>query len=305
MQIELGIKSDPIEYRYSFEWLFSLMQEHGVRFLQLGSFFELYSLPDDYFYDLRVLAESYDVRIKSLFTAHRELGGFFAGDSRMEAVTRKNYQRLMEVGAVLGTDYVGSNLGAVNRDEMELKEKGIARYLEHMQEVMHKAHALGLKALTVEPMSSLAEPPTTPDEIQILMEDLAAYHGKHADTTVPVYLCGDVSHGLADADKKVQFSNLELFAFSIPWMCEFHFKNTDEIFNSTFGFSAEDRKRGIVNILEIMNIASSRKADWPVKEVVGYLEIGGPKLGRDYSDYLLKDQLEHSLLHIKSVLQTD
>ena len=41
-----------------------------------------------------------------------------------------------------------------------------------------------------------------------------------------------------------------------------------------------------------------RAADWPVSEVVGYLEIGGPKLGRDYSDYRLEKQLGESLAAI-------
>lgn len=302
MQIELGIKSDPIEYRYSFEWLFSLMQENEIRFLQLGSFFELYSLPDEYFYDLRALAKDYDVEIRSLFTAHRELGGFFVGDSRVEDITRKNYIRFMEVGALLGADHVGANPGAVYRDRMEHKDEGIVRYIQHMKEMMHVAYELKLKALTIEPMSSLAEPPTTPAEIQMIMEELDIYHAKHVSTTVPVYICGDVSHGFADEKKIVQFSNLELFAFSIPWMCEFHLKNTDELFNSTFGFTNEERVRGIVNIEEIKKIVNNHKTDWPVKRVIGYLEIGGPKLGRDYSDYLLKEQLIGSLSHIKSVL---
>lgn len=303
MQIELGIKSDPIEYRYTFEWLFSLMNNNGVRFLQLGSFFELYSLPDDYFYDLRQLAEKYDVRIKSLFTAHRELGGLFTGNAHMEAVARKNYNRFLEVGALLGVDYVGSNPGAVYRDKIAYKEEGIIRYIEHMKGMMHKAYDLQLKALSVEPMSSLAEPPTTPAEMKMLMDELGYYHARHAEETVPVYLCGDTSHGLADAQKVVQFGNIELFTYAIPWMCEFHFKNTDALFNSTFGFSTEERKRGIVDVQEIVTIANQHDLAWPVNDVVGYLEVSGPKLGRDYTDHFLGEQLETSLTHIKSVLQ--
>jgi hypothetical protein len=48
----------------------------------------------------------------------------------------------------------------------------------------------------------------------------------------------------------------------------------------------------------VFDIARRRAAYWPVREVVGYLEIGGPKLGRDYSDYKLERQLEESIAHI-------
>ena len=37
MQINLGLKSDPINYRYSYDWLFDLMNEIDLRYLQLGS----------------------------------------------------------------------------------------------------------------------------------------------------------------------------------------------------------------------------------------------------------------------------
>ena len=55
LTIELGVKSDPIQYRYSFDWLFNLMAEEGVYNLQLGTFTEFYSLPDTYFYRLKNL----------------------------------------------------------------------------------------------------------------------------------------------------------------------------------------------------------------------------------------------------------
>jgi ribulose-phosphate 3-epimerase len=152
MNFLLGVKSDPIEYRYSYEWLFALMRDHGICRLQLGSFFEMYSLPDSYFYDLRALAERYNIRIKSVFTAHRELGGFFSGDARLSAVARENYERLIEVAALLGAEYAGSNPGAVYRDRMKSKERGIACYLSNMKELTHKAKELGLIGLSIEPM---------------------------------------------------------------------------------------------------------------------------------------------------------
>ena len=40
IELQLGIKTDPIEYRYSYDWLFRLLAEEGIRQVQLGSFFE-------------------------------------------------------------------------------------------------------------------------------------------------------------------------------------------------------------------------------------------------------------------------
>jgi ribulose-phosphate 3-epimerase len=298
IDLELGVKSDPIEYRYSFDWLFLLMQRHGLRRLQLGSFFELYGLEDGWFLDLRELAASRGISISSVFTAHRELGGFFSGEPRMELVARRNYERLIEVAALVGARYVGSNPGAVYRDRMGDKSEGLRRYARHMKELTRKALELGLEALTVEPMSCSAEPPSSKDEIRSLMEEFREHHDANPSSSLPVYLCGDVSHGLADREGNLVHGNMELFEYEIPWMCEFHIKNTDASFGSTFGFSPSDRARGIVDMKTVFDIVRRRAAEWPVREVVGYLEIGGPKLGRDYSDYRLERQLDESLDHI-------
>jgi len=303
MRFELGVKSDPIEYRYSFDWLFALMREHDIHFLQLGSFFELFSVDDVYLTDLRTLADSYGIRIKSVFTAHRELGGFFTGNLHLEKAARRNWERLIDVAALVGADYVGSNPGSVYRNRLADKERGLATYVRHIQELSKKARSKGLKALTLEPMSCLAEPPSTPGEIRSLMTGLSAYHQANLGTTVPFYLCGDVSHGVADKDRYILHDNMELFEIGLPWMCEFHFKNTDPIFNSTFGFGPEERQRGIVDVAKVVSITHEHAAEWPEEEVVGYLEIGGPKHGRDYSDHLLGQQLSESLEHIQTVMQ--
>jgi sugar phosphate isomerase/epimerase len=303
MDFQLGVKSDPIEYRYSFEWLFSLMRSSGVRNLQLGSFFELYALPDAWFRDLRATAASFGIAIRSVFTAHRELGGFFSGDPAMERVARGNYERLMEAAALVGASYVGSNPGAVPRDRMSSKEAGVRRYLDFMKEMMAVAKSLGLAALTMEPMSCSAEPPSYPSEIEGMLGELAAHHARELGRTVPAYLCGDISHGLAGRDGQVLHGNVELFELGIPRMCEFHIKNTDSKFGSTFGFSGEERARGIVDLDALVDTVHRRSEDWPVEEVVGYLEIGGPKLGRDYSDWRLEDQLVESLAAVKAAMK--
>ena len=300
MKLQLGIKSDPVEYRYSYAWLFRLMRRHALSHLQLGSFFELYSLPDDYFLELRAEAAEYGVVVSSLFTAHRELGGFFTGNPYLEAAARRNYERYIQVAALLGADYAGSNPGAIYRDAMSYKERGIEVYIAHMRELMVLAREAGLKGLTIEPMSCLAEPPTLPSEIEGMLTALNDHHQANRDSTVPVYLCGDISHGYADADCSVVHGNTELFKAGIPWMCEYHIKNTDAVFSSTFGFGPEERSRGIVDIGELKELILANRDLWPVESPVGYLEINGPKTGRDYSDHLLKEQLDASLEHISA-----
>jgi ribulose-phosphate 3-epimerase len=299
MNFYLGIKSDPIEYRYTFAWLFELLDELDIRYMQLGSFFELYTVEDDFFLGLKEQAESKGIRIKSCFTSHRELGGFLSGSRPLIKAARQNYERYIQVASLLDADYIGSSMGSVFRDRMEFKLQGIDIYLSHMKELMHLAREKRLKGLTMELMSCTAEPPSTPEEIDYVFGELETYHREHKESTVPVYLCGDISHGLADRNGKVVHSNMELFEYSIPRMAEFHFKNTDELFNSTFGFSKEEQARGIVDLGEVMDTVWKNENRWPVEEVVGYYETLGPKLGRDYSDYLLRDELEASLKELK------
>ena len=305
MKIELGLKTDPIETRYSFEWLFDLLAEEGIKNVQLGSFYELYWLEDSYFTDLRAKAESRGLRIKSVFTAHRELGGFFVNDVRMERVARRGFQRLLEIGSLVGADYVGSNPGAVYRDHPEVKAAGIACFLRHLKELSQSARQLGLKGLTMEPMSCLSEPPTTPAEMDFMCGEMAAHHSAHSADTVPTYLCGDISHGLCDSAQRVVHSNTELFLAALPWMCEFHFKNTDAVYGSTFGFNDSEKKRGIVDLDALRVLCDQNAARWPVQDVVGYLEISGTKTGRDYSDPLLGRELRTSLRALKTAFTID
>jgi ribulose-phosphate 3-epimerase len=299
MNFQLGLKTDPIETRYSYPWLFDLLADEGIRYVQIGSFFELYTLEDGWFEQLKREAAQRNLILKSLFTAHRELGGFFYNDPYMERAALKGCERFLQTAARLGVDYCGWNPGAIHRDHPESKAAGLACFHRHLHELMHLAHKLGLKAITLEPMSCLAEPPSTPDEIRAMMETAAVYHRANSSSTVPVYLCGDISHGIADASGTVIHGNMELFEFSIPWMAEFHFKNTDALFNSTFGFNPEEQKRGIVKLAEVREIVLRNSAQWPVDDVVGYLEIGGPKIGRDYSDPQLGPQLRASLHALK------
>ncbi|MGQ9615444.1 MAG: sugar phosphate isomerase/epimerase family protein [Spirochaetota bacterium] len=303
MRLSIGIKSDPIQRRYSYEWLFNLMNRMGISYVQLGSFFEMPLLDDEYFYELREKAREYDVRIKSLFSAHREVEGFYVPDPHLRKVARKICERYIHIASILGADYAGTSPGCSNRDRMDYREKGIEYFISNLKELMHMAKEKGLKGLSIEIMSCAAEPPATPQEISRFMNSLLPYHTANKDRTVPVYLLGDISHGYADAQGRVIYSNYEIFEFAIPYMNEFHIKNTDGIFNKTFGFSEEEIKGGCVDLSRLKDIIEKNRDKWPVEEVTGYLEHLGPKVGRDYTDFKLEEILIDSLKAVNKILK--
>ena len=305
LKLQVGVKTDPMEYRYSFEWLFRLLAGEGVRYVQLGTFFEIYQLPDEYFRALRRQAEEQGISISSVFTSHRELGGFLRDDPAWESVARRSFERLIEVGGILGARSVGSNAGSVLRDQADLKGRGVARYLRHMKELMHHASEHGVPTLGIEPMSCLAEPPTLPDEMKAMAEELLAYHRAHPRETASVGFCADVGHGYADRSRLVKHDNLKLLEAALPYAHELHLKNTDAIFQSTFGFSEAERKRGIVDAAAVRDLLISKADLLPEKEIIGYLEIPGPKLGRDYTDALLDEELRRSLKYLKESFEYD
>lgn len=305
IELQLGVKSDPIEYRYSWEWLMRLMAEEKVRFVQVGSFFELYQLPDSTFHAMREEAEHHGVTISSVFTAHRELGGFFRDDAAWHNVALRNFERLIQVGKLLGAKSVGSNPGSILRDQMHFKPKGVRNYIEAMKQLMHFAKDCGIETLTMEPMSCLAEPPTTPVELVDMAEELRAYHLECPGETVDVGYCFDISHGHVDQDRRMLHSNLDLLDTALPYLYELHLKNTDKFLESTFGFSEEERARGVIDVAGVRDYLYANAERLPVRELVGYLEIGGPKLGRDYSDRTLGDALRTSLRHLHSTFLSE
>jgi ribulose-phosphate 3-epimerase len=296
LSFQLGVKSDPILYRYSYPWLFRLMAEEGVHHLQLGTFFELYQLPDSFFHRLRAQAADHGIAISSVFTAHRELGGWFQGDE-WTAVARRNAERLIAIGGLLGARAVGHNPGAVLRDRMGTKSQGWATYVQHARELLHVAHRHGVAELTIEPMSCAAEPPCSPDEQRALMAELCAHHDAHPDTAAPGY-CIDIAHGWAGCDRRIRVDHWGLLEAGLPWCRELHLKNTDAIYDTTFGFADDERQRGVIDVAACRTWLQERAAILPVRELTGYLEIGGPKLGRDYSDGALEEQLRASLRHL-------
>ncbi|MGO9310491.1 MAG: TIM barrel protein [Spirochaetia bacterium] len=304
MTLHLGVKSDPIESRYSFDWLFDLMRGCGVRRLQMGSSFPVFFAEDEHFRKLRRAAEAKEIRITSMFSSHRELG-FANADPLLDAAALRGWERLIHVAALVGAESVGSNACIVLRDQPETREPGLRTFGEKMKALMAKARSSGLKALTLEPMSSLFELPSTPEEVRGILEELGAWHDAHADATVPLRLCGDISHGIADAEGRVVHDNWSLFEMQIPWMREFHFKNTDRIFNTTFGFGPEERKKGIVELPRLKGLIDANARRFPCGEVTGYLEISGPKLGREYSDRHLERMLVESMQALTAVFKKE
>jgi sugar phosphate isomerase/epimerase len=301
MKVHVGVKSDPIESRYSYEWLFDLMRGLGLHRMQLGTTYNVFTAADDYFRELRRSAEKREIAISSVFSARRDLSGFASGNPLLEEASVKGWKRLIEVGALCGAEVSGSNGFFLLRDQTHMRETGVATFLKYIKLLLPCAKKAGLKALTVEPMSSLYEYPSTPEELETLFKALAPFLAEHQATTVPLLLCSDISHGVADAERKVVYDNWSLFEHQVPWMWEFHFKNTDVAFDSTFGFSPAERARGIVD-LHRLNALIQRNADrFPVKEIVGYLEINGPKTGRDYADLKLESALVQSLEALNAV----
>ena len=169
-----------------------------------------------------------------------------------------------------------------------------------MKHLMAQANTEGLKFLAIEPMSCLAEPPSKPEELDRMLGALHVYHLDHPDSTVPVYTCADISHGLADEHGHVIHDNLSLFEHQIPYMAEFHFKNTDHRFEATFGFSTKERAAGIVDLGRLKKVIDLNQDRFPVDTVTGYLELNGPKLGRDYSDCALRNMIVESIDHIRA-----
>ena len=305
MTIELGIKSDPIVTRFSFEWLFDLLDRLDVRFVQMGSYPEIYTAEDGFFLDLKEKAEKRNVLIKSCFTTYRDLAGFLTGDPYLERAARKIFERMIHVAALVGADSTGGHGGSVFRDRIDAKERGIDVFLAHMKELMFLAKDKGLKSLTIEPMSCLAEHPTLPDEIDRMTSVLDAHHREQPDATVPVYLCPDIGHGYADRNQAIIHDNWYLFEQAIPHTSEFHFKNTDSVFAATFGFAEEEKARGIIDLQRLKALLEENAHRFPVETVVGYLEISGPKIGRDYSDYQLERMIIDSLESLKAVYSGD
>jgi len=299
MKLHLGVKSDPIENRYSFDWLFGIMEDFKVTKLQMGSFFTTFTADEGYFTRLRGRAEARGIQIASVFTSHRELGGFASGDASLEATARWGWERMIRVAALVGAQSAGSNAGIPPRDQPSLREPGLACFFDNMRQLMTVARREGLRALTIEPMSSEWEFPSTPRQLSRLARELEPAHAADPDHTVPVYLCGDISHGFADENKRVVHDNWEMFEREIPRMWEFHFKNTDRIFNATFGFSEEEQAKGIVDLDRLAALIRRSADRFPTPEPIGYLELPGPKLGREYTDGLLRGQLEASLTALR------
>ena len=132
-----------------------------------------------------------------------------------------------------------------------------------------------------------------------MMQVLSEHHREHPTQTVPTLLCSDIGHGLVDRNGTLLWDNWQLFEHAIPFTAEFHLKNTDGLFHSTFGFSPEEMGRGIVELTRLKDIIARNEDRFPVDHLVGYLELAGPKLGRDYSDHKLEGMISESVASLQ------
>ncbi|MEI8343257.1 MAG: ribulose-phosphate 3-epimerase, partial [Verrucomicrobiota bacterium] len=130
---------------------------------------------------------------------------------------------------------------------------------------------------------------------------LSGYHDEIPETTASVGYCTDIAHGYLNEQGLHGFNPIQLFEATLPWLYEVHLKNTDDRYHSTFGFEPGNLAKGIIDVATFRDILLSRSAEIPVDEITGYLEIGGPKLGRDYTDCQLEEHLRLSLRHLKEV----
>jgi ribulose-phosphate 3-epimerase len=102
----------------------------------------------------------------------------------------------------------------------------------------------------------------------------------------------------------MRYTNLELLDTALPYITEIHLKNTNQVLESTFGFTPNERVRGIIDVEYVRDHLLANAALLPVRDLIGYLEIGGPKLGRDYSDLELERQLRTSIRYLQQTFVT-
>ncbi len=304
LTIEVGLKTDAVTYRYSYSWLFALMERHGLRKAQLGTFFELYHLPNQWFVALREEAAAHNIAITSVFASHRELGGFFREEPGMHEAAYRNFARLIEVGGLVGASCVGGPPGTVLRDSMDSKNAGVQRYLTGMKRLLHHAWVHGVDTVTIAPMACMAEPPTMPEEIRHFADTLSEYH-QNTPETAAIGICLNTAHGYADAEGISRVKPVQMIEAAAPWLAELHLQNTDDMYCSTFGFSDVDRVRGIIDLAAVRESLRRFEHKAPREHLMAYLAIDGPTLGRDYSDKLVEQELDASIEYALSVFGTE
>lgn len=84
-----------------------------------------------------------------------------------------------------------------------------------------------VSTLLIEPMSCLAEPPTLPDEIVSMGDELVAYQAANPERTSPADFCVDIAHGHRDEAGVLGHDNAALFHATLPYLRAMHLKNND------------------------------------------------------------------------------
>ena len=90
-----------------------------------------------------------------------------------------------------------------------------------------------------------------PSELVEIAGELSAYHLRFPDDTARVGYCFDISNGYIDKDRVQRHSTIELLKTALPHVTELHLKNTNSLLESTFGFTLEDKTRGIVDAASV------------------------------------------------------
>ena len=302
MTVHVGVKSDPIENRYSFDWLFGLMAEQHVGWLQLGSSFPFFHAEAEWFRDLSRRAERRGIRIESTYSSYREMTGFFAADPHLEAASRFAWERLIQVAVVGGRLFRGIELrlgaprpprreGARPRAVLPPPEGALAhREGRRPLGAVHRAHVVALRA-AIDPRG---DGPGDPG------------NGRVPRGRSPPARCPSSSAPTSPTASRTATGGW----WSTTGACSRRASRTRASSTSrtpttgSTGPSGSPRRsarRGIVDLERFRALIDANADRFPVQELVGYLELPGPKTGRDYTDNLLGSALGESLAALKAV----
>ena len=140
MTLHLGVKSDPIESRYSFDWLFDLMKGCGVHRLQMGTLVPGLlrggrSFP-------RTAALGGGTRDPDHQHVHIPPGARVRQRrSAARRCRRRGWERMIHVAALVGAECVGSNACVVLRDQpADPGARACGPSSQNMKELLGIAH---------------------------------------------------------------------------------------------------------------------------------------------------------------------
>ena len=279
--LELGVRIDPTEDLYSYEWILQLMQEEEIRCAQLASFFGLYQLTDASVLELKARAEHFGVSFTSISAVHRELCGLFRPEKEYQRIATGIFERLVDIGALLEANSVGINVPMVPRhgDTRQEQQDGFRVRLGRLKDLVHRAQERGIDTLTVEH--------TTLD--QRIAEEL------DADGTCTQIEAATIRYSF---DTRSMATD-RMLTHVVPQLHELHLRNTDLNLLGTFGFSERDRTVGIVDIPKLRQLLVSQPGGPHQRWITGYAEVAGPKPGGSHLDKTIQRANRESLRYLR------